>query len=76
MSPFSPGVSIQWEATAYTVSEGIEVVELVLLKVGLSSYNLPVILTTQDSSARGMYLHMIGASMSEPPFDDVISFHD
>ena len=46
---------IQWETTVYTVSEDSGTVQLVLLKKGLSSYNLTVSVTTQDSSAKGTY---------------------
>lgn len=54
--PFSPGVSIQWEATEYRVNEDIATVQLRLLKKGLSSYNVTVTVTTQDSSANGMHI--------------------
>ena len=51
--PSSPGVSIQWEATAYTASEGSGAVQLVLLREGSADGNVSVQVTTVAGSATG-----------------------
>ena len=51
--PTSPGVSIQWENTAYTVNEDSGTVQLVLLKEGSTDNNVSVEVTTVASSATG-----------------------
>ena len=48
-----PGVRIQWEATAYTVSEGSEVFQLVLLKEGETTFDAAVEITTVAINAIG-----------------------
>ena len=52
--PSSPGVSIQWEATAYTVSEDSGTVQLMLLKEGSAGSNISVEVATVAGSATGM----------------------
>ena len=51
---FPPGVSIHWEATAYTFNEDSATVQLVLLKVGSTDSNVTVEVMTVASSATGM----------------------
>ena len=51
--PSSPGVSIQWEATAYTASEGSGAVQLVLLREGNTTFGAAVEITTVAITATG-----------------------
>ena len=53
MSPSSLGVNIQWDSTAYTVSEDSEIVQLVLLKEGFTVSNVSVEVMTAAGSAIG-----------------------
>ena len=55
--PTSPGVSIQWEATAYTVSEDSGIIQLVLLKEGATVNNVSVEVVTVAGSATGSILN-------------------
>ena len=48
-----PGVSIQWEASAYTASEGSGTVQLLLLKVGSTDRDVSVEVMTVAGSAVG-----------------------
>ena len=50
-----PGVSIQWEATAYTVSEDSRILQLVLLKVGGTTFDAAVEITTVAINATGSH---------------------
>ena len=56
MCPFSPGVSIQWEDTAYTVNEDSAVVELVLLKEGETTFDASVTVMTVTATASSKYV--------------------
>ena len=51
--PSSLGVSIQWEANAYTVSEDSGTVHLVLLKEGSTEINASVEVVTVAGNASG-----------------------
>ena len=51
--PYNSGISIQWEASAYTVSESNETVQLMLLKVGSTVSNVSVQVMTVAGSATG-----------------------
>lgn len=53
MCPSSPGVLIQWETTAYTVSEDVGAVQLMLLKVGSTVSNVSVQVMTVTVNATG-----------------------
>ena len=52
--PTFPGVKVQWEATAYTYSENIGTVQLVLHKVGFTVSNVSVEVMTVVGNATGM----------------------
>ena len=52
--PFFPGVKVQWEDIAYTVSEHSGTVQLVLLKVGSTVSNVSVEVMTVVGNATGM----------------------
>ena len=49
--PSSLGVNIQWENTAYAVSEDSGTAELVLLKEGETTFNASVTVTTMTATA-------------------------
>ena len=51
--PSSPGVSIRWENTAYTISEDSGTVQFILLKEGSTDSNVSVEVMTVASSATG-----------------------
>ena len=51
----STGVTIQWEITAYTVSENSGTVQLMLLKEGFTDNNVSVEVTTVGSGATGKW---------------------
>ena len=50
-------MSIQWEATAYTVSEDSGIIQLVLLKEGATVNNVSVEVVTVAGSATGSILN-------------------
>jgi len=52
--PVFPGVKVQWEATAYTYSENIGTVQLILHKVGFTVSNVSVEVMTVVGNATGM----------------------
>ena len=49
----SPGVRIQWEIIVHTVNEDSGIVQLVLLKVGETTFSASVEITTVAISATG-----------------------
>lgn len=57
MCLLSSEVTIQWENTTYTVSEDSGTVELVLLKVGETTFSASVEITTIAVSATGRYIN-------------------
>ena len=59
--PSSPGVSIQWEATAYTASEGSGAVQLVLLREGETTSDITVTVTTMAATATSKYHSILRA---------------
>ena len=52
--PIHAGVRIQWETTLHTVSEDSGIVQLVLLKVGETTFSASVEIMTVAISATGL----------------------